>query len=526
MRNLGLGLGLTRRASGGGANQLSDLFPDTVFEWDATNTASYDPVGDDESIINLTGDSAYDFWTGISNSNSNDPVFDSPDFVFDGGDRITLKGANTAYLNNIHKTSNTDGTVTFAFPIYVPADATATFFICGTANSSSESGFNLRFNPATSEWIFAQYNGGSIVFTTVLTQEPNLNEWNFFCLSIQKTGATSGNYACKLNNGAFTTGAMQTYGTTTADAGDELQISGVVGSAQLPNGARLTSFAIIDQYLSESDINSIASYYASRHSRSVYNQAPLSIQGVNSSAIIEIDPTNQSSFNGGTETYNIVPSPADGSNKGDHHFTFGQSSANTTGDPTSSGSGDTTAIVFNGSSYLTCNPISTFLDDIHKPTGGDVWIEMSFKLNTGPSSACLFATNTTASAEGIRLALNASYQLIFYQDAGGFTFANSGITLSQGVDYIVVVSHDRSANQTTFWVNSASGTQIAQTFNTSNSNNATAVPTIGAAGNFALGTRMDFYHLAIGNVALDDTSTQAIQSYVAGRQAEGRYSFL
>ncbi len=254
------------------------------------------------------------------------------------------------------------------------------------------------------------------------------------------------------------------------------------------------------------------------------------IGSIESSTIFDLSAqVTSSTDDAGKAWKNLTEAPADAELQTAYDWTYGQSSGDATDDPVLTGSaGDAgTYYLFDGSANFTLETITTFWEDIHKTGSGDCWIALSFLYQSGAGAQVMFATNLTASGAGIRV-ITSSNQLYFQQRGAATVSAASGITLVDETNYIAVISHDRSANQTTFWVNSTTGTDIAQTFSASTTDANAGAVIIGAAGNYGgdmlTGTRM--YACAGGNDYLDDTRAEAIMDVVANRQTAARYPFL
>lgn len=255
---------------------LNNLLTGVLFEWDGGVEASYPGTG--QTIANLTPSPAdgesqttYDCELGIgSGSGTDDPTFDNGDFDFDGGDRISLVGPNTAFINNIHKTNQTDLEVTFILPIFWPASVTTgEYYLFGTNNSATDTGFYFSYRPANQGFLFRQYGGGGSTAPTTIGTGITLNgdAWNFIVFGFQKTSGTAGNWTLRVNGTTTQTGSLATFLTGTADPGDPFQISGVAGTNLLPNGTSLRSFAMVNNFLTEQEIGSVLNLYGGRHNR-------------------------------------------------------------------------------------------------------------------------------------------------------------------------------------------------------------------------------------------------------------------
>lgn len=152
-----------------------------VFDIDVSNGWCYGGTG--QTIRNLcqvpadgSARSAYDLVLGAtSGSSTDDPTFNGTAglpgcyFNYDGGDVITLAGAMTSFLNNLHKT--TGGQAFTVVALFRAVDSANGYPIWATNSASSGIGFNVL--PASNENVTINQRGDAsqaqVVTGTILT---------------------------------------------------------------------------------------------------------------------------------------------------------------------------------------------------------------------------------------------------------------------------------------------------------------------------------------------------------------------
>lgn len=238
-----------------------------------------------------------------------------------------------------------------------------------------------------------------------------------------------------------------------------------------------------------------------------------------SSCVFDIDATIVDSYSGSGQAWdNIEPNPADGSSQTANDFHIGPTSGSEATDPTFTGTaGDAGAYFsYDGADYnLFQNSITTFLDGLHKTTGGsDYTVMVAFHYITG-SNQILFGNRQAVGANvGILFWMNAATDTIRHTqrgDSAATTVFSTG-TISGGADHIVGMAHDHSGNNTKFWVGSSTAeTPQSQTYNTTTTA-ASGAPSIGAYSNGTLpaanGTRI--YAVSVFNEYFDDTKAAEV----------------
>jgi len=290
---------------------LSDIISSNVFDVDVTLGASYDGSSQNWTSQGTPADgetaSAYDFFLGSSSSPStDDPTFvgtaDDPaaHFLYDGLDRNRIQGGNTTFLNSLHKTDNSDN-YTFAITIFWSASAaSAQYYFGGTSNASADHGVRFVYEHGSDRFRFVQTDGTTSVTTFIdigVTLIPDA--WNFVVFTVNKTSGTDGTITATVNSVPPITTTLATFNADTTNASDDMQISGVSGSAQFPNLTRVAGCSMFNTALSASEIATLVAHYELRHER-IYVNTGASIQSVIAEAVCDFD-VNIAASNDGTD---------------------------------------------------------------------------------------------------------------------------------------------------------------------------------------------------------------------------------
>lgn len=253
---------------------LDGVIASAVADLDATVAASYGGSG--QTWANLAGAPAdgsaqtdYDFYLGdTSSAASDDPAFNgsagSPAayWSFDGGDVFALKsGVNTAFLNNLHKTSGgTPFWIAFAFR---PVDAGSTY---GMFNNCVSGGNGLRFEMSGAETGTLGVFGDSTGQATAANTGSYTPGTDYLVII---TADPASNVSRHWKNTTTGTGATPSYPAATADADEMFRIgarfSNTTGKA--PNGTFLYSFAVGNEYLDDAKAAAIFAHLEARHAR-------------------------------------------------------------------------------------------------------------------------------------------------------------------------------------------------------------------------------------------------------------------
>jgi hypothetical protein len=252
---------------------LAKQFPASLISYlDAAISASFPGSGDD--WLDANGDPNYDFFLGRDGTtNGEEPVFlgtagdADAAFLFDGGDRVPIK-VNTSFTNRLHKTDETDLGITFSLAFYWPLNPLSgviNFF--GTANTSSSHGLLVGYDNTNTRFNLTQYNnsGGGSVTNMGSTVNPVKGAFNLLTVSFQKTSGTGGTYRLSLNDDTVLTGSLATYLTSTTDATQPFQWSGVQSSKEFFAGMKMKAGAIFNGSLTQGQEDDVKSVLESRY---------------------------------------------------------------------------------------------------------------------------------------------------------------------------------------------------------------------------------------------------------------------
>lgn len=257
MLNLGIGIKQTLGGGSGGI-QLKSLVPSTVAEWDATQFSSYSGTG--QIWNNLTGDGAYNLALGTSTTPStDDPTFvgtaGSPSAYWtnDGGDRFTLNGSNTTFLNALHKT--TGGTSFWIAVAMRVGDAATSVNLIGTNTSASALG--MRINQASTESL-ALFQGDGTISKNISTSSPAQTIGSDIVAIYSYNGTTARRWI----NSNTKTETAGTLNTATADAANPLTLF-----LNAPIDMRFYAAAIGNTFIDDAEATLIAQTYFNRHQR-------------------------------------------------------------------------------------------------------------------------------------------------------------------------------------------------------------------------------------------------------------------
>ena len=270
-----LGRGLSQTARANNTKSLRDVVSSAVFDVDATKASSY--AGSGQVWTNLiaspadgSAKTAYDFYLGAGvSASTDDPTFTgtagSPSayFLLDGGDCFSLKsGANTAFLNALHKTTGGQD-FWLAMALYV-ADQTATSVALSTKTASSTLGFNVQISSAE-QVRFQQTGDATLTTTTSSADHPAVS---IGTNTVIIASYSSGTLRSWVNSSTKVQRAM-TFNTTSAAASGFLTIGGQgnAGSSKLANGTRIYAVAMGNAYIDDAQAATIISTYNTRHGR-------------------------------------------------------------------------------------------------------------------------------------------------------------------------------------------------------------------------------------------------------------------
>lgn len=254
------------------------------------------------------------------------------------------------------------------------------------------------------------------------------------------------------------------------------------------------------------------------------NTSPLS--SILSSAVFDLDATISTSYPGTGQVWkNIIPSPADGSAMASYDFTLGNTSSATTDDPTFTGSaGDAAAYwAMDGGDFWSMDTASVpaFLKSIHKTTGGSDFAFCFAGVLGSTVTGSIFNTRLGSPSRGIGINLAATTSSFIQTGDGGNSLLSSappGYTAN--ASFIGIYSHSHSTNKSKIWINTGTGAEKDQTYNTTttDSSDKAYIATLSTGfGWVASGNRL--VHASCFNEYMTDAKAAAIITLLKSRHA-------
>ena len=239
------------------------------------------------------------------------------------------------------------------------------------------------------------------------------------------------------------------------------------------------------------------------------------LDGVVDSTVFELDATDADSYSGtGTTWSNLISSPADGASQSDYGFTIGDVSfVGTADDPAAYFTDDGNPLI------AIAGGNTDFLSDLHKTTGGsDFWVAIAFNKSDDTWQGNTYMMKTmdggvAGNGFGLRQITNETVQ-IRQDDAPATSIVSTPAFSPADGDHIFIVSHSHSTNKTTYWIDSATGTEVDHTFseNTTDADEALEIyPSMTAEDRL--------YSFAMGNEYIGDTEAAAIISYLEAKHS-------
>ncbi len=252
-------------------------------------------------------------------------------------------------------------------------------------------------------------------------------------------------------------------------------------------------------------------------------QGPPSLASILPSACFDLDATLVESYAGSAQIWsNFVANPADGAVATAYDYYRGNNATAHSDDPAFTGSaGQKDAYwLLDGGDAFKQVASTTLLANLHKADGGNFTVIAAFQYQPSAAEQRLFSTQANGSTgHGFTVGINATKKLMLRQkgDSGTSLSSLNAVTMVNA-DYLCIVSHDRTANNTRYWINSRTGSNVAHTFLTATGTALT--PAIGARASFdldflAANTRV--YSLGFLNAAIDDTSAGLIYNLLNAR---------
>lgn len=252
-------------------------------------------------------------------------------------------------------------------------------------------------------------------------------------------------------------------------------------------------------------------------------QGPASLARILPSACFDLDATLVESYAGtGQGWSNIVANPADGSLATAYDFYRGNNDTAQSDDPAFTGTAGQQSgyWLLDGGDAFKQIATTTLLANLHKADGDSFTVIAAFQYQPSSSEQRLFSTQANGSTgPGLTIGINSTKKLMLRQkgDSGTSVSSLTAVTLANA-DYLCIVSHDRNANNTRYWINSRTGTTVAHTFLAATGTALT--PAIGARASFDLdfltaNTRV--YSMGFLNAAIDDAAAGLIYNLLNDR---------
>lgn len=186
------------------------------------------------------------------------------------------------------------------------------------------------------------------------------------------------------------------------------------------------------------------------------------IGDVISSCVFDLDATIAESYPGTGQVWaNYELTPADGSAQTAYDMNLGSSSSPGTNDPTFNGSAGSSAAywsVDDGDLFDLAGSNTTFLNSLHKTTGGASWtFAVACQTVDVSGTFRMLRTQSTTVSNGITLQCTASEQLQLIQSDGStssFTSVTTPTSTALGIgDVIWILSYDQSDGTVRIWIN-------------------------------------------------------------------------
>ncbi|MBU0800813.1 MAG: hypothetical protein KKA05_07385, partial [Alphaproteobacteria bacterium] len=249
--------------TGGGPADLATVLASTVFDLDATITDSYAGTGTvwHNMIISPADGAAqtdYDFYRGNGASSNTYPTFNGSAgsaaayWSCDGGDYFALQsGTNTAFLNNLHKT--TGGTDWwFAFTTRQPDGPARIFF--ATAEGATQNGIRLL---STTTELLTSGQGNGATFNNATGPAFPVDTDNIVIISHSHSIGKTRFWL----NSATATEVTQAYNTTIANPANPAVIGAETdfGSPMI-NGSRIYSVAMGNEFLDNTQVAALIAH--------------------------------------------------------------------------------------------------------------------------------------------------------------------------------------------------------------------------------------------------------------------------
>jgi len=251
-----------------GDGSLSDVVASTVFDLDATQSASYGGSGQTwANLATAPADSSaqtdYDVFLGNTSSpSSDDPTFTGSAgsaaayWLLDGGDSFRKQTANTTFLKNLHKT--TGGQDFWALmACQIPAASGQAFWGNHTSTTAG-----IHSETTATKIRLIQRGTSDVLVTSATSYVASTN--SIFIVS----HSHSTNQTRIWVNSRTADVLAHTFNTTTTDPSRDLQICDIGnGAASMNNLSRVYTFAMGNEYLDNTNAGLLFDALNTRHSR-------------------------------------------------------------------------------------------------------------------------------------------------------------------------------------------------------------------------------------------------------------------
>lgn len=161
-----------------------------------------------------------------------------------------------------------------------------------------------------------------------------------------------------------------------------------------------------------------------------------------------------------------------------------------------------------GDDFVLSGALTTFIKDMQKATIGDYWFAIALYYQTsGTGNQGFHSTKTGAAAAGVSNYFRGSHVVRNRTT----TNVNFTAAASNNVNYVVIVSHNSTSNQTTVWLGTTSGETLAGPTASAGDGGQFKIGSYeGTTGSFYAGTRI--YAAAMGAGYINDSQAGSIFS--------------
>lgn len=235
---------------------------------------------------------------------------------------------------------------------------------------------------------------------------------------------------------------------------------------------------------SETDINGLKQLYAQQQNvynwNSIGSRLIVPMGGLVSSCVFDLDATTEASYVGG-DLLNMETTPADSEVQSEYDFEGVGASA-----PTFTGTQGDEGAYFafdGGDNFSGVNTLSTFLDSIHKTTGGSDFTFVMTYYHINANAVLMTNRQAGATNRGVimyTLAATNDLHLLQTGDAASSTDAQSTTAMNTSAWNFIAAAHEHSSGNTKLWVNSSTGLELSRAF--------AATTTTASATNFSIGS--------------------------------------